>query len=130
MAKRNVNIRLRDETIEAVEAWAEDHELTRTGAIEDLITKGLQPERSTNATNELTDVLRQSNADLRATVATLTMQLAEKDRQIAKAHELADQAHRMHAALIVKALPERTGLWNRITSWVHPRDERNTETGD
>lgn len=43
------------------------------------------------------EVLRESNADLRATVSTLTAQLAVKDGQIRAAHDIADHAQALHA---------------------------------
>ena len=62
------------------------------------------------------DVLRASNADLRAEVSRLWAQLATKDEQIHAAHDLADQAHRLHAAEVTRALPEGRTLRERIKS--------------
>lgn len=68
--------------------------------------------------SEVVQVLRQSNADLRATVSTLTAQLAVKDEQIARAHELADHSQRLHMAEVAKALPPEggTSIRDRIAS--------------
>ena len=118
MAKKNVNARLSEEIIEAIDAYAEAHKLTRTGAIEALVAKGLEPESKTNASSEVYDLLRQSNADLRMTVSTLTAQLAHMNR-------LADNAQQMQAAMMVKRLPERTGIFARVAAWMHPQSDSN-----
>jgi len=62
-------------------------------------------EVDTDGLRAIIDVLRSSNADLRATVSTLTAQLDVKDRQIEAAHGLADHAQKLHAAEVQKALP-------------------------
>lgn len=62
-------------------------------------------EVDTDGLRAIIDVLRASNADLRATVSTLTAQLDVKDRQIEAAHGLADHAQKLHAAEVQKALP-------------------------
>lgn len=131
MAKQSTSVRLEESTIEALDAYAQDHGITRTAAIEALIRAGLQQDEnaSQNVSQGITDVLRQANADLRAAlldtrgvVATLTAQLAAKDEQIAAAHTLIDQAHRLHMAEVTRALPAPS-VRERITSWIH----RNTD---
>lgn len=134
MAKLSTSVRLEESTIEALDAYAQEHGITRTAAIEALVRAGLQSGDSApqNAPQDITDVLRQANADLRAAlldtrgvVATLTTQLAAKDRQIEAAHTLIDQAHRLHMAEVTRALPAPT-IRERITKWIH-RDTAENE---
>lgn len=126
MAKAHINTRLEASTLEAVEAYAQAHGMTRTAALESLIMAGLEAggptggadQRATEAAQEadreevpptdlraVCDVLRASNADLRAEVSRLWAQLATKDEQLHAAHDLADQAHRLHAAEVTRTLP-------------------------
>lgn len=66
-------------------------------------------------------VLRESNADLRMTVSTLTAQLAVKDDQISTLTSLADHAQQLHALTSTKALApaeaERVTLGERWRRW-------------
>lgn len=55
------------------------------------------PTQAPDEARAVIDVLRESNADLRATVSTLTAQLAVKDGQIRAAHDIADHAQALHA---------------------------------
>ena len=131
MAKAHVNARLEASTIEALDEYAVARGVTRTAALEELITKGLQDgEPAPEGVNqrEIIDLLRTSNADLREEVSRLWAQVGEKDRQIsekdkqiAAAQELTDQAHHLHAADLTmgKALPEPRGVIGRITQWIH-----------
>lgn len=64
------------------------------------------PEAHKEADPAVVEVLRASNADLRAEVSHLWAELARRDEQIQVAHELADQAHRLHAAEVSRALPD------------------------
>lgn len=129
MPKQPVNIRLNTDMIAALDNWAATHGTTRTGAIERLIARGLE-ERTTEEREapdtpdtpdmrEVCDVLRQSNADMREHIAQLYAQLAAKDAQIARAHELADHAQQLHMAeLQQKALPSE-GIRGRFARWMH-----------
>lgn len=121
MAKRQLGIRLEVDTIEALDGYAEAHGISRTEAVEravEALTGGREQSNETVGTTDLRavcEVLRSSNADLRATVSTLTAQLAIKDEQIATAHELVDQSHRLQMAQVQKALPAaRPSLIDRI----------------
>lgn len=111
MAKRQLGIRLEAETIEALDGYAEANGISRTEAVERAVTTltGSGGQQAGEAPypdlRAVCDVLRASNADLRAIVSTLTAQLAEKDKQIEAAHGLADHAQRLHAAEVQKALP-------------------------
>lgn len=125
MTKRPFTARLDAGTVEAVDAYAEAHGITRTEAAERLLsaalraTEGNQYQQSADVgaptkaqadgERAVVEVLRASNEDLRAEVSRLWAQMAEKDRQIQDAHELADQAHRLHAAEVSRALPESKG---------------------
>jgi len=134
MAKQSTSVRLEESTIEALDAYAQEHGITRTAAIEKLIRAGLQKDSDApqDVPQRITDVLQQANADLRAAlvdtrgvVATLTAQLAVKDRQIEAAHTLIDQAHRLHMAEVTRALPAPS-IRDRITRWIH-RDTGDAE---
>lgn len=120
MAKRQLGIRLEADTIAALDGYAEAHGISRTEAVERAVTAltgadGRQADE-TRATDlrAVCDVLRASNADLRAEVARLWAQMGEKDRQIERAHELADQSHRLHAAEVTRALPAEGGTTGGI----------------
>ena len=90
------------------------------GACQEATGGGERVETHTSDLQAVVDVLRASNADLRLTVSTLTAQLATKDQQIQTAHELVDQAHKLQAAQMQRALPaeggtSRPSLWERLT---------------
>ena len=145
MPKVHKTLRLEAELAAAVDAYAEAHGMRAGAAFESLLRAGLdaaengtrEPSEPREATQEaaedsnrpetrvdelraVCEVLRASNADLRLTVSTLTAQLAVKDEQIQTAHELVDQAHKLQAAQIQRALPaeggtSRPSLWERLT---------------
>lgn len=149
MGKTHVNARLEESVIEALDAYAEAHGMTRTAALERLVMDGIKAsdeaaserrraaqeatedeervETHSDSLRAVIDVLRASNADLRAEVSRLWAQMGEKDRQIARAHELADQSHRMHAAEIVKTLPTEAegakSMWQRLASVFYRKGE-------
>lgn len=127
MGKSHVNARIDDNVLEALDAWAKDHGMTRTAAVERLVMDGIRAnvdppsvgpeqrqrvdegtERAETHPEDLRaviDVLRASNADLRAEVSRLWSQLATKDEQIRAAQNLADHAQQLHAAEVTRALP-------------------------
>lgn len=127
MGKSHVNARIDEKVLEALDAYAQAHGMTRTAALERLVMDGIRaaedvasegretvqeaPEDSEQAethSDELRaviDVLRASNADLRAEVSRLWSQLATKDEQIRTAQSLADHAQQLHAAEVTRALP-------------------------
>ena len=137
MAKKVVSIRLEAESVEALDAYASAHDLSRAEAVEVAIqsldhddasaanqkpteaAEGQErPETHTDEHRAVVEVLRASNADLRAEVSRLWSQIAEKDEQIRTANELLDQSHRMHAAEITRSLPpagERPSFWSWLT---------------
>lgn len=138
--KKHVTIRVDSEVLEALDAWAEVHGMTRTAALERLVMDGMNvsnegpsedaetggkapedAERVKTHTEDLRavcEVLRSSNADLRAEVSRLWSQLATKDEQIRTAQGLADHAQQLHAAEVTRALPatdQKPTLWERLT---------------
>lgn len=137
MSKQHISMRLESSTIEAVEAWASAHGTTRSAAIESLLLSGLdgpvegreQPQEAAGGQGgteahaddlrAVCEVLRASNADLRAEVSRLWAQLSEKDAQIRSAQNIADHAQQLHAAEVTRALPAEAGKhvswWERLT---------------
>ena len=109
MARTHKSYRLEAATVEAIEAYAEAHGITNSEALAALVAAGsaeredARPERAergggSGAAGHV--------ADLRAEIATLTAQLAEKDRQISGLMAIADQAQRLQAAEATRALAE------------------------
>lgn len=124
MAKIRVNMRLEADVVEALDAYAVGRGISKTEALDQLLRASLcdateapqeadsgqgEPSDHDDGERAVVEVLRASNADLRAEVSHLWAQMAEKDKQIQNAHELADQAHRLHAAEVSRALPESKG---------------------
>jgi len=125
--RKHVTIRIDGEVLDALDAWAKGRGMTRTAALERLVMDGMSAtsegasdggetggkapedeERVETHSDELRaviDVLRASNADLRAEVSRLWSQLATKDEQIRAAQSLADHAQQLHAAEVTRALP-------------------------
>lgn len=141
MARAQFSARVEASTLEALDAYAQAHGMTRTAALEALLEAALggdhgagEADREGGQAGDLRavcDVLRQSNADLRATVSTLTAQLAEKDGQIAQALTLADHAQALQAAQAREKLlaaaeavdvrqdgEERKGWRARLARWI------------
>lgn len=130
MAKLHKTYRIEAGIVEAVESYARGAGISNGEAVERLLSAGLSAggdsagadQRATEAAQDagrgevpptdlraVCDVLRASNADLRAEVSRLWAQLATKDEQIHAAHDLADQAHRLHAAEVTRTLPAGKG---------------------
>ena len=123
MPKKQLSVRLDADVMERLDAYAEASGISRTEAVERAVsslTEAAQeaaqepqedaggPERAETHAGDLRavcEVLRASNADLRAEVSRLWSQLAEKDRQIAAAQGIADHAQQLHAAEVTRALP-------------------------
>lgn len=137
MAKKVFSFRLETAEVEALEAYASGHGISRAEALEAAIrsldhdvpsganqtpqeaAEGQErPETHTDELRAVIDVLRASNADLRAEVSRLWSQLATKDEQINSLTGLADHAQKLHAAEVTRALPaegRRPSLWERLT---------------
>lgn len=124
MGKRHITIRINEDVADALDRRAGDDGASRSEVVERLLRASLcdateapqeadsgqgGPSAHDDGERAVVEVLRASNADLRAEVSRLWAQMAEKDRQIQEAHELADQAHRLHAAEVSRALPESKG---------------------
>ena len=123
MAKQQISVRIDADVLARVEEYAEGAGITRAGAVERLVVAGLDGDqhRGGSADDEVLAVLKESNADLRMTVSTLTSQLAVKDEQITSLTGLADHAQQLHAMAETKALApaeaERVTLGERWRRW-------------
>lgn len=123
MAKVQISVRIDADVLARVEEYAEGAGITRAGAVERLVVAGLDGDRSRSGSvdADVLAVLRESNADLRMTVSTLTAQLAVKDDQISTLTSLADHAQQLHAMSTTKALApaeaERVTLGERWRRW-------------
>lgn len=127
MAKVHKSYRIEAGTVADVEAYARDVGISNSEAVERLIRAGLDagsgPTEAPHGGDDapgtdlraVCDVLRQSNADLRQTVSTLVAQLAVKDEQIQRAHDLADHSQRLHMAEVQRALPPEGGKQRKPT---------------
>ena len=127
MATVHKSIRLDADLMGRVQAHADTHGMRFSEAVASLLDRGLSAvsegttqaaerptegrqdgERAETHTEDLRavcEVLRASNADLRAEVSHLWAQLATKDEQITAAQSLADHAQQLHAAEVTRALP-------------------------
>lgn len=123
MAKVQISVRVDADVLSRVEAFAADAGITRAGAVERLVVAGLDADQHRDGSGdaEVLAVLRESNADLRMTISTLTAQLAVKDDQISTLTSLADHAQQLHAMSTTKALApaeaERVTLGERWRRW-------------
>ena len=121
MAKQQISVRIDAEVLARVEEYAEGAGITRAGAVERLVVAGLDGDQRGSGDAEVLAVLRESNADLRMTVSTLTAQLAVKDDQISTLTSLADHAQQLHALTSTKALApaeaERVTFGERWRRW-------------
>lgn len=121
MAKVQISVRIDADVLARVEEYAEGAGITRAGAVERLVVAGLDGDQRGSGDAEVLAVLRESNADLRMTVSTLTAQLAVKDDQISTLTSLADHAQQLHALTSTKALApaeaERVTLGERWRRW-------------
>lgn len=123
MAKKQLSVRLDAAVMERLDSYAEGSGISRTEAVERAIASLVEnpsegregppvadggEERTETHPEDLRavcEVLRASNADLRAEVSRLWSQLATKDEQIRTAQSLADHAQQLHAAEVTRALP-------------------------
>jgi len=128
MATVHKGYRLDVELVERLDAWAEAHGMTQAEAVRTLLAAGLEDDgegqevedvRSTHtqgqedgagtADAETRAMLGEHIRDLRATVSTLTAQVAEKDAQIHRLADIADHAQALQAAHAQKQLLEAAG---------------------
>ena len=107
--RKPVNMRLPEELVGRVERYADNNGITRTSAVERLVTIGLDTVNKPDAgpVNEsvtddaraehkaVIDVLRESNADLRRHTSYLYKQLGEKDEQIRTLQLIVNQSQQL-----------------------------------
>lgn len=109
--------RLDEGLVERLDAWAEAHGMTQAEAVRSLLARamdedGAEREEDTTTADELrAEAWREQRAmlgehirDLRANVSTLTAQVAEKDRQIARLQDIAEHSQILQAAHVAGEL--------------------------
>lgn len=126
MAKVHKSYRLEAETVERVAAWAEEHGTTTTQAMEELLAAALDGtgrkdgatteeaeelrrelhtlKAEAEAWHEQRDILREYLATTKESLSTLTAQVAEKDRQIARLQDTVEHAQMLEAAHVGRAI--------------------------
>ena len=128
MATIHKGYRLDVELVERLDAWAEAHGMTQAEAVRTLLAAGLedagQEEKEAGgqegeghaedaptptADAETRAMLGEHIRDLRATISTLTAQVAEKDAQIHRLADIADHAQALQAAQAQTQLLEAAG---------------------
>lgn len=121
MARVHKSYRLDEETVERVAAWADEHHVTVTQAMEQLLSTALdagdaeeeRAEGDAGVRAMLEDHIKTLKTQLDVLNTQLTTQLEAKDRQIAekdeqlrRAHELADHSQMLQAAQVRGQLVE------------------------
>lgn len=121
MARVHKSYRLDEETVERVAAWADEHHVTVTQAMEQLLSTALDAgdaeeegaEGDAGVRAMLEDHIKTLKTQLDVLNTQLTTQLEAKDRQIAekdeqlrRAHELADHSQMLQAAQVRGQLVE------------------------
>lgn len=129
MATVHKGYRLDVELVERLDAWAEAHGMTQAEAVRKLLasaledasedhekeatrsarTQGQEANGATTADADTRAMLGEHIRDLRATVSTLTAQVAEKDAQIRRLADIADHAQALQAAQAQTQLLEAAG---------------------
>lgn len=134
MAKVHKSYRIEADIADRVAAWAAEHGTSITQAVEDLLTCAMDEESArdtedtaTTATasgEDVRELLRQIDTltaqaetwqeqkamlgehilDLRSTVSNLTAQVAEKDRQIERLHDITEHSQMLEAAQVAGVL--------------------------
>ena len=146
MARVHKSYRLDEETVERVAAWADEHHVTVTQAMEQLLSTALDAgdaeEEGAEGDAGVRAMLEDHIKTLKTQVYTLTAQLETKDRQIAekdeqlrRAHELADHSQMLQAAQVRGQLVEgvtaldhydgqqRTSWRKRLARWIAGGEE-------
>ena len=159
MARVHKSYRLDEETVERVAAWADEHHVTVTQAVEQLLSTALDAgdaeedgaEGDAEVRAMLEDHIKTLKTQLDVLNTQLTTQLEAKDRQIAekdeqlrRAHELADHSQMLQAAQVRGQLVEgvtaldhydgqqHTSWRKRLARWIAGGEEytcEKTETG-
>lgn len=123
MATVHKGYRLDVELVERLDAWAEAHGMTQAEAVRALLAAGLEDAEPSQegeeaegregggaptptADADIRAMLGEHIRDLRATVSTLTAQVAEKDAQIRRLADIADHAQALQAAHVQTQLLE------------------------
>lgn len=121
MARVHKSYRLDEETVERVATWADEHHVTVTQAMEQLLSTALdagdaeeeRAEGDAGVRAMLEDYIKTLKTQLDVLNTQLTTQLEAKDRQIAekdeqlrRAHELADHSQMLQAAQVRGQLVE------------------------
>lgn len=139
MATVHKGYRLDVELVERLDAWAEAHGMTQAEAVRTLLAAGLEDagegqeeegvhsthtqgqgsdgenlpnwevDGATTADADTRAMLGEHIRDLRATISTLTAQVAEKDAQIRRLADIADHAQALQAAQAQTQLLEAAG---------------------
>lgn len=136
MARVHKSYRLDEETVERVAAWADEHHVTVTQAMEQLLSTALDAgdaeegaEGDAGVRAMLEDHIKTLKTQLDVLNTQLTTQLEAKDRQIAekdeqlrRAHELADHSQILQAAQVRGQLVEGVTALDKYdgqqhTSW-------------
>jgi hypothetical protein len=137
MARVHKSYRLDEETVERVAAWADEHHVTVTQAMEQLLSTALdagdaeeeRAEGDAGVRAMLEDHIKTLKTQLDVLNTQLTTQLEAKDRQIAekdeqlrRAHELADHSQMLQAAQVRGQLVEGVAAIDKYdgqqhTSW-------------
>ena len=150
MARVHKSYRLDEETVERVAAWADEHHVTVTQAMEQLLSTALDAgdaeeegaEGDAGVRAMLEDHIKTLKTQLDVLNTQLTTQLEAKDRQIAekdeqlrRAHELADHSQMLQAAQVRGQLVEgvtaldhydgqqRTSWRKRLARWIAGGEE-------
>ena len=150
MARVHKSYRLDEETVERVAAWADEHHVTVTQAMEQLLSTALDAgdaeeegaEGDAGVRAMLEDHIKTLKTQLDVLNTQLTTQLeakdrqiAEKDEQIRRAHELADHSQMLQAAQVRGQLVEgvtaldhydgqqRTSWRKRLARWIAGGEE-------
>jgi len=127
MATVHKGYRLDVGLVERLDAWAEAHGMTQAEAVRILLSTALEdggegqeeeghsheaedaPTPQPTADADTRAMLGEHIRDLRATISTLTAQVAEKDAQIHRLADIADHAQALQAAQAQTQLLEAAG---------------------
>lgn len=119
------NYRLPKELVERVQTFSESHGISETEGATRLLALGLESDDKSKqeqsdviaevqALKEQRDILREYLATTKEHVSTLAVQLAEKDEQIRRLHDIAEHAQALEAAHVgryIEAGDHPKGVW-------------------
>lgn len=117
MAKVHRSYRLEEDIVRRVSLWADEHQVTITQAMETLLAEALDAgdvaeaggaatplEAENEALRAQRDILREYLGATKEHLSTLTAQVAEKDRQIARLQDIAEHSQMLEAAHVAGAI--------------------------